>query len=1010
MRTMLAQRRAPGRPAILWLVALLLLGSVPRAGAGVPAGARRFAGSVVGRVTDVRTSLPLAGTTLQLQGTTLSATSGNDGRYRIANVPAGSYIVLARHIGYGGEQRSVTVRDGEEVTADFQLNASAFSLEEIVITGTPGGEQRRTLGNSVAVIDAPTELQRSAAPSLTTLLNARAPGAIITPGTGRIGAGPTIQIRGRSTLSLSSDPIVYIDGVRVNSASGQGINAAGSSSFGSQGSTSITNRLDDINPDDIESIEVIRGPAAATIYGTEAANGVIQIITKKGHSGITRWSVTTEQGETRFQNAANRIPTNYFKNAAGEVIAWNGYQQEVDSGRPFFHNGHTQSYNISVSGGQNALAYYVSGSFDDQKGIEPNNSGKSFSGRANLNATLSSHADLQTNLGYVRSSTHLGADNGVSPLFTSILGHILRNPTTRGFYLVPPEIPQRLYDNAVEINRFTGGATLNLHPTSWFTNRLVLGLDFTSDDSRALERFATPDLAPFLAPLGGASISGGRIGQTLRNNTFVTGDYSGTAKTKLTSSISSTSSLGANFVRKQLKTSFLSGFNFPAPDLETVSSTTLPQVPAQTLVVNTTLGVWGQQQFGWRDRLFLTGALRVDNNSAFGQDFKWVTYPKLSASWVVSEEPFFSSLRHSLNSVKLRAAYGQSGTQPDAFTALRTFVSAGRANGESGVSPGSVGNPNLKPERAKEIEAGFEAELFNRLNLDFSYFNKRTTDAIILQSTAPSSGFAGNQPVNIGETSNRGIELQAIFQALSGARVAWEIGGNIATNKDEVLDTGLIPFLGSTNVRSTKGYPINAYWSRRIVSADRDPTTNAVTNILCDGGPGNAPVACASAPEVFIATQTPKLTGAFTSSVTLWRRLTLYGLVDFKRGHSLYNANEQLRCGTLAEYCDAFYHPEKYETLFLAAITPASRSANIIAPFVQNASFFRLSEVSLSYQLPGQWLRRLGITSARLGVAGRNLHTWTKYRGLDPEARFGVTDQAITPPLQRLLVSLNFTF
>jgi len=1005
---------APRVPRWSRLAACLLAAALlPGSAAGAEAGGRalhRRVGSVSGTVTDARSAQPLAGTTVLVVGTTLSASTDNQGRYRLAGVPAGSQILLARRIGYAGVRLSVVVHDDQAATADFKLEPAAFSLEDIVITGTAGGEQRRTLGNSVAVIDAATALERSAAPSLTALLSSRTPGAIITPGSGRIGAGPTIQIRGRSTLSLSSEPIVYIDGVRVNNASGQGINGANASSFGAQGSSSLTSRLDDINPDDIESIEVIRGPAAATIYGTEAANGVIQILTKKGRSGATSWSLTTEQGLTRFQNAANRIPTNYFKDAGGNVVAWNGYQQEVDSGRPFFKNGHTQSYNLSVSGGRDALTYYVSGSYDDQEGIEPNNSGKAFSGRANLGATLSPRMDLQTNLSFVRSSTHLGADNGVSPMFTSILGHSLRNPTTRGFYLVPPEVPQRLYDNSVEINRFTGGATFNHRPLGWFSHRLVLGLDFTSDDSKALERFATPDLAPFLAPLGGASISGGRIGQTLRNSTFVTGDYSGTARFKLNSALSATSSVGTNFVRKQLKLSFLSGLNFPAPDLETVSSTTQPQVPQQTLVVNTTLGVWAQQQFGWRDRVYLTGALRVDNNSAFGEDFKWVTYPKLSAAWILSEEPFFSGLRNQLNTVKLRAAYGQSGTQPDAFAALRTFVVAGRANGESGVSPGSVGNDSLKPERARELEVGFEAELFKRLSLDFTYFHKRTTDAIVQQSTAPSTGFAGSQPINVGETSNHGVELQAIFTALSGERLAWEIGGNIATNADKVEDTGAIPFLGSTNIRSTKGYPINAYWSRRVVSADRDPTTNAISNVLCDGGASGTPVACSVAPEVFIATQTPKLTGAFTSTVTLWKRVTLYGLVDFKRGHKLYNANEQLRCGTLAEYCDAFYNPQNYDTHFLASITPASRSANIIEPFVQNASFFRLSELSLSYQLPTQWLRHTGLTGARIGVAGRNLHTWTKYRGIDPESRLGATDQAIVPPLQRLLVSVNLTF
>src|SRR5213078_2976850 len=160
--------------------------------------------------------------------------------------------------------------------------------------------------------------------------------------------------------------------------------------------------------------------------------------------------------------------------------------------------------------------------------------------------------------------------------------------------------------------------------------------------------------------------------------------------------------------------SFLGGTGFPAPGVELVSATATAAASSQSQTINTTIGAYAQQQFGWRERLFLTGAVRVDNNSAFGEDFKWVTYPKLSAAWVVSEEPFFGGLRHSLNSLKLRAAYGQSGTQPDAFSALRTFVSAGRANGESGVSPGSVGNDSLKPERAKEIELGFEASLFRR--------------------------------------------------------------------------------------------------------------------------------------------------------------------------------------------------------------------------------------------------------------------------------------------------------
>jgi TonB-linked SusC/RagA family outer membrane protein len=960
-------------------------------------------GTVTGRVTDGRSGQALGGTVVSVQGTLLSASTASDGSYRIAGVPAGDQVIMARRIGYASIRRTLTVSAGQTATADFALEASAYSLDEVVVTGTAGGEQRRTLGNAVAVINAATAMERSAAPDLTALLSSRSPGAIITPGSGRIGAGPTIQIRGRSTLSLSSEPIIYIDGVRVNNAVNQGPQGG---FLGAQ-NAGVANRLNDINPEDIESIEIIRGPAASTIYGTEAANGVIQVITKKGVAGAARWTATFERGRQRFGDVEGRIPTNFFRNAQGELIAWNAWQQESDSGRAFFKTGHTQAYSLSVSGGREQLTYFVSGTYNDEEGIEPNNFGKGFSGRANLNFSPSSKIDVATNLGYVRSSMHLGADNGLSPLFTGMYGHILLFPANRGFFIAPPEVPQRLYDNSAQVNRFTGGTTFSHRPTDWFNHRLVMGIDFTSDDSRALERFATPDLAPFLAAFGSAP---GRIAQTLRNNTFVTGDYSGTARFKLSPKISSSSSLGANFIRKHLKTSLLAAQNFPAPGLETVSSATSPPTVAQAEIVNTTLGLWGQQQFGWNDRLFLTAALRVDNNSAFGDDFQWVTYPKLSAAWVLSEEPMWGGLGRTVNAFKLRGAYGQSGQQPDAFAALRTFVSAGRANGEAGLSPGSFGNSELKPERATEVELGFEAELFNRLSLDFTWFNKRTKDAILQQPTAPSGGFPGSQAVNVGETKNRGIELQAAFQALARENLAWEIVGNIATNQDEVVDLGALPFAGSTNIRSVVGFPISAYWSRRVVSADRDPTSHAITNILCDGGDGNAPVACSGAPVIFIGTQTPKLTGAASTTVTLWQRLTLYGLVDFKRGHHLFNANELNRCGGVAPLCDAVYNREAYETTYLASIAPSSIGAGVFAPFFQKASFFRLSEVSVAYTLPSQWLRGLGVSSSRVSLAGRNLHTWTSYGGLDPESRAGATDQALIPPLQRFVLTLHLAF
>lgn len=974
---------------------------VLEADAAVLQQAREIAGVVV----ESRTMRPIAGAQVVIDGTSNGTVTDVSGRFRLGNVPAGEFSLRVVMIGYSTVVQTVSAGATD---VRIELSESAIALDEVIVTGTVGGQQRRAIGNSVSTVNVVDALEQSAARDVSSLLNGRAPGVTISQGSGRIGSGPTIQVRGRSTMSLDSEPIIYIDGVRMYNDVNSGPPAGG---LAAQGARSAS-RLGDINPDDIESIEVIKGPAAATIYGTEAANGVIQIITKKGASGAARWTGRIEQGAVTFRNAADRIPTNFFLNEAGEVEGWNGVRQEEERGTPIYTTGHHQAYNLSVAGGQNLLRYYVSGTLNDTEGVEPNNYERRFSGHVNLDIAASEKLDISTSLHVVRSNTHLGTDVGISPLFTMLFGSPAFFPTSRGFYAMPPEVPQTLHDNIQDINRYTGGITFNHRPASWYSQRLVVGIDYTADDSRALERFAPPEMAPFTAAVGGPTAAFGRIAQALRNSTIFTGDYAGTFTFDLSPSINSATSFGAQFVRKDLRASTLGGTIFPAPGVETVSATAIKLDPTQTVLVNTTLGVYGQQQFGWNDRLFLTGALRIDNNSAFGEDFDFVVYPKVSASWVVSEEPFWNV--GFVDALKLRAAYGQSGQQPDAFAALRTLTSAPRGNGTSGVTPQSFGNPDLKPERGTEIELGFETALFNRLSLDFTYFNKRTKDAIIERETAPSGGFPGNQFVNVGEISNRGVELAAVLQALTRDNLAIEIGGNIATNDDKVEDLGELPFLADGGLqRHAVGYPIGGFWARRVVSADRDPNTHAVSNILCDGGPGNDPVPCPQAPQVYLGRVTPSLTGAVFANITIANRVTLHGLVDFQDGHKRYNVADWGRCGAVIPVCEAIYRPEKYSTLYLAGISPVALSNAVEGAFIQDASFAKLREISATWRIPEQLLGRVGMSAASLTLAGRNLATWTSYGGLDPESRnpgAGGVDQAVTPQLTQFVATLNFSF
>jgi TonB-linked SusC/RagA family outer membrane protein len=992
----------------LLILASLAIATMRFVGVPVDAFAQTQTGIVVGRVTDARTGDAVAGASLQVEGTRLGAVTGQDGRYRIAGVPTGTRTIAVLRLGYSSNRQAVTIAAGATVTHEVGLAPSAVSLDQIVVTGTAGETERRSIGNAVSTIDASTEMSKGSPPDIANLLRSRAAGVDIQPISGRIGAGPTIQIRGPSSIGLSNNPLIYIDGVRVNNSTNLGP-AGISGGLGAQGNP-VESRMNDINPADIESIEIIKGPAAATIYGTEAANGVIQIITKKGASGSSIRTEITE-GPMNFRDAAGRVPTNYDKDKSGNIVAWNGVQAMSDSGTPIFKTGLERHYSTAVAGGGDQLRYYASLGYENDYGVEPNNLQRDFNAHMNLSAPVGTKTDVSTSLNYIDMSTHLGADVGASALLGAMAGHsLLFAGPALGFYPgFPAAVPQTLYDNATGLNRFTGSATVNNQLTGWFTQRGVLGIDYTDQDDRAIEHFAPPQLAAILSP----AAAGGRIGQTLRRTTMFTADYSGTAKAQLTSALTASTSVGGQYNNSEANQSFLGGQGFPASGVETVSAAATQVAATQAQTINTTIGGYAQEQFAWRDRLFLVGAVRVDNNSAFGQDFKWVTYPKVSASWVVSDESFWK-WSDRINALRLRAAYGAAGRQPSAFSALQTFTPVVGPNGTNAVTPGSLGNIDLRPERGSETELGFEAGLFSRLSIDFTHYSKTTQNEIVSQPVAPSTGFAGSQLVNLGKVVNSGIELQARLQAVTRRDFSWEIAGNLTTVSDVIKSniTSVITAAGQNNI---VGYPIGGLWSRRVVSADRDPTTNLAVNVLCDGGAGKPAVACASAPFVFIGTPTPKTTFSLGNTVMLGKSLRLYALVDGRRGNRLWNQNEEIRCDGLAgaPLCRANYYPLEYSPTYLAAASLNAAVGNYVDQFMEDASFVKLREVSATYFIPTHFLR---VTNPSITFAARELHTWTNYGGIDPEASAqtasGATaiDQGVIPPLTRFLVTFNFSW
>ena len=980
---------APIRRAFLILAVLLL----PL----FPSIALAQTGSISGIVVD-RNQNPVPSAQVSVAGTRLGAQTDLNGAFRIGGVTGTTATLEVRRLGYRMTTTTVAVGTSDVRVA---LEPASINLDAVVVTGQPGSTAKRTLGVDIAQIDAASITKKAPIDNVQQLLNGRAAGVAILSSSGVIGAGATVRIRGASSFALSNQPLIYVDGVRVDNSQSTGPNNQG---FGAN----TTTRWNDFNPDDIESIEILKGPAAATLYGTEAANGVIQIITKRGSQGAASWDLTTRQGTSTFANAAERIGTNYGKDpTTGEIVGLNITQRQLDRGEPIYHTGRLQSYDIGVGGGSPTFRYRVSGNYSNDKGITPDNKAKNYGGRANLSLYPTSKIQIESSLGYTTGRTDLPCEAGCGGTnWTTYFASPTKLNTPRdGFWSGLPSAYYEQYQFLQDVSRFTGSLQITQSPTTWFTHHILLGTDQGQEYNEELSA-VHHDLSYFF---GFDADSGYKVVAT-RANTLSNLTYSGTIKGGL-GAISSSTSFGADFYRRSTKYISAYGEDFPAPGLTALSSTTSARTGSETQIQNNTVGVYVQEQLGWRDRLFLTGGLRSDNNSSFGSNFKRVYYPKVSASWVVSEEPFFRL--PAISTLKLRAAYGQTGQAPLPYSAVPYFVAVPGPGGSAAVTPASRGNPDLGPERGYETEVGLDAGFLNeRAGVEFTYFTGGTRNALLNRQVAPSTGYPGSQLINAGKLTRNGTELLLRASPISSSRTSWDLSLSVGTNHNKVVDLGGAEYIvPSTYIQHHVGYPVGSWFQKRVIDATIDPVTGKSTAVFCDDGSGK-PVLCANAPEVFLGRTVPTTEGSFTSTLRFFSNLSLFTMVDFKRGYSKLDGNRRVRCHIFIE-CRENYFPQEFSPAVVGAVS----SLGYISDLVNDASFTKLREVSLSYTMPRSFAGALGTSNATISVAGRNLKTWTKYPGLEPEAAFqggsrgfGQWEQDVTPQLRQFTATLRLTF
>jgi TonB-linked SusC/RagA family outer membrane protein len=943
-------------------------------------------------------------------------------------------------LGYQPASDSVAVAAGEVVNQNFALVPAPVQLDEIVTTAT-GQQSRLELGNSVATIAAAQVAEEAPITEFGNILSGRAAGVQVLKSSGATGTGTKIRIRGSNSVSLSNEPLYYIDGVRMDATpDGYAYNIGGQS----------TSRINDLNPDDIENIEIVKGPSAATLYGIQAANGVVLITTKRGAAGRARWNAFVEQGVVTDPNTYR---TNYFGRSddpawdqAGDspsgctlidVAQGSCVQSRVetynplndDSQRPL-SSGHRQQYGLNVAGGSEAATYYVSAEYEGEVGVfklrgfdldsvreatnnaipdeqlRPNELDK-LTLRANGTAKVASNADLQLSLGYLTSQLHLlEQDNTLNSIIGSGDGAGVPQDVNRGWFLVPAEIYAER--NRQGIGRFTGGLTANWRPLGWLTTRATFGYDVTNRQDTQF--WPTGEINPFSYP----TQSEGELNITRAQTSQLSVDLFGAATYNVSSAWSGRTAVGAQFFRNLNTNSFAQGRGLSRGTEAIFGAATTDA--SDDYVESRSAGGFIDQQMSFQNRLFLTAGLRLDDNSAFGRNFNTKPLPKLSASWIARDQQQGGFL----NTLRLRAAYGQSTQQPGSIDALRFYAQAAvrkAAVSASGVSIANLGNADLKPELSQEIEAGFDATLLsNRASLEATFFYKQTEDALIEREIVPSLGTTSTQFFNLGQVSNTGVELRLDTRIIDNPSFAWDltVSGSFTDNNLDELGEGVEPITLGFIQRHVEGYPLGGIWDRPIRSFNDANGNNIIE-------PGEFVVGDTAE---FRGPALPTREFGLRTSFAFFRNLfNLGALFDYRGGHWIENGTDSFRCGGGIIYCRALVDPSASleDQANAVAYTYGDPGGFSEWGFFEPAWFIKLRELSLTFNAPDHIARLLGASRASLTLSGRNLWTIDDYSGIDPEvngfgqgreggSNFAATDFFSMPQTRYWVARLNLGF
>ena len=981
---------------------------------------------------------PIPGATVLERGTTNGTTSGADGAFSLTVQPQATLVISS--IGFTTQTIATAGRTSFNVT----LATAATDLNEAVVIGY-GTQSKADLTGAVTQLSA-RDVENQPVTSFEQAIQGRTPGVVINQGSGKLGQGINIQVRGTSSVTASNRPLYVIDGVPITFQDQ------------SQAGAEPLNPLADLNPNDIESISILKDASASAIYGSRASNGVVLITTKKGKQGQTKVNVGYYYGTSAPTRLRQFLNADQYKTLLTESINNGLYinpadpdadyatvadafagEAGIDYNSPyntpwdrlaFRNNGKyklfgsdaasVSQYDFSAAGGDAKTRFYLSGTFNDQKGIIVGNRFRRGSLRLNLDHSITESLRVGLNVSLARTvNDRVSGDNDFSnPLQLNALTPMrpqydpttgVLNPATIYYNNL---IDQELGSNRAGTYRSFSTGYLNWTPIKGLTLRSEIGGDFLNLNEDLVRGAGTAD--------GGAS---GYAFNSQTQTVNYTNNNTATYAFDLTPDHHFDVLVGESYQRSDQKVTAAEARGFPTTEFTRIASAAIKTGGTTSFGTGFSfLSYFARANYNFRGKYLLSGSVRSDGSSRFGANNKYGTFGAGSIGYLLSEESFLKG-NTIINYLKLRASYGLTGNAEVGNFASRRFVSALPYADQSGIAPdANIGNENLNWENTKQVDVGVEFGFFDsRLTGEIDVYQKNTTGLLLNRQLQLISGYT-TRTENIGALRNRGLEIALNGRILDGD-FKWSLGGNISFNRNLItnLPNPIIP-TGNTLSRVQAGQPLGVFYGKKYAGVD--PANGDALYYQADGNASNN---YATAPIVKLGNPNPQFTGGINTNFS-FRGFDLSALGQFTYGNDIYNAagvyqsaNAVYFDNQTVDQLNRWQKPGDITDVPQARLygNNGGEAQNATSRWIQDGSFFRIKNVTLGYNLPANLVKQGHLQTVRIYLTAQNLATFTKYTGYDPEvntygigtANYLLGHDFYTPPLAKTyLLGVNLGF